>query len=137
MKRFLSSLKSKADLILLVFAATLVFTIPEVLSGCATTPQGKVVQAEAIIVPSVDVAMTGWAAYVQSGRANRLQVNAVHKAFDVYYTTQLQVKAALENSLTATGTGIPLAQDNLAKAQASANDAKAALIALIAKYQTK
>jgi hypothetical protein len=66
-----------------------------VVCGCATSTTGKLTQTEGVVIPAVNAAMGGWAAYVQSGKATQAQINTVQAGYAAYYTAQLGAEAAL------------------------------------------
>lgn len=99
--------------------------------GCSTTPTGKVVQAEGVIITSVDVGMKSWKDYVVAGKATQNQVDTVKKYYDIYYNAQLASKAALEKYVASKSA------DDLAAtttANAAVTQAQASLLTLLNGY---
>lgn len=68
-------------------------------SGCTTGTNNIAVKTEAGLIPSVNVAMSLWAARVKAGKATQAQVDRIHTLYDAYFNGQLKLKAALEKSI--------------------------------------
>ena len=101
-----------------------------VVTGCGTTPAAKTTQAEGLLIPSVNAAMTTWKTYVESGKATQAQINNVQAAYNVYYTAQLSVEATLINVVANSSTN----SADMTAAQASVNLAENSLVSLINSY---
>lgn len=99
--------------------------------GCAQTPAGKVVQAERVVVTSVDVGMQQWAVYVKAGKATQEQVDQVKVYYGIYYMAQLTAKAALEKWVSS---GTVNDATGAAQAQVSVQQAEAQILALLNQY---
>lgn len=120
-------MKLKSILALPILLATLALSN----SGCFSTTTGKVVQAEGVIITSVDVGMKSWKDYVVAGKATQNQVDTVKKYYDIYYNAQLASKAALEKYVASKS-----ADDLAATTTASdaVNQAEAGLLTLLNGY---
>lgn len=67
---------------------TIVTAAAFALGGCADAPS-KAIQADSVVITSVNVAMSTWASYVNAGNATQSQVAAVSNAYSLYYQFQL------------------------------------------------
>lgn len=100
--------------------------------GCATTPLGKAVQADGVVLIGVNQGMRAWHDYVIAGRATQKQLEAVQAAYTIYYNAELLAKAKFESAINAANPAA--AQKDLDAAIASATAAKASLLLLIQTY---
>ena len=62
--------------------------------ACSTNQATTAVNADALVIPSVNAAMTAWASIVNSGGATAAQVSAVSNAYSTYYNAQLAASNA-------------------------------------------
>jgi len=62
-------------------------------TGCQSATN-TAVQADAVIIPTGNAAMTAWAAYVNAGKATIGQINTVSNAYFLYYNAQLTASNA-------------------------------------------
>lgn len=103
-------------------------------TGCGTNAPTKAAQAEQILIRSVNDGMTEWAAYVNAGKAKSSQIQQVKNAYNIYYTTQLAIKAVIEKLIAKDpGTSV----QDLATANAAVVDAENALIATLNAFLQK
>lgn len=100
--------------------------------GCGSTPLQNAAKADAAVVMTVDQGMTAWSKYVNAGNATQAQVDAVHKAYDTYYNSQLVAKAAFESAIASSSTNSTPADTTTV--QNAVNASKQALINLITQY---
>lgn len=115
--------------LLLIFAASgLLLMSP----GCASTPAGKVYQAEGVAIHSVNTAMQIWADQVKAGKATQEQIDTVKRAYAVYYDAQQVAKAALEKWIAS---GSPNDQAACTLANNAAANAVSAVVNLVQLYR--
>lgn len=103
-------------------------------TGCATSPVGKAVQANSVIIYGVDNSMKAWHDYVVAGNATQQQVDQVKVAYGYYYNAQLLNKAALEKWLIS---GTPEDTAAVQTANNAVQRAEQALIDLINSFLKK
>ncbi len=102
------------------------------LTGCGT-PGSSAHKAEVITLPSVNVAMEQWAAYVKAGKATQGQVDTVKATYSDYYSSQLAAhtaETAWVNSKSAAD------QTTFVTAATTASAKGAAVVALVTTYMT-
>jgi hypothetical protein len=105
-----------------------------VIIGCNSTPTTIAAKGEAVLIPSVNVAMTLWADYVNQGKATQQQVDTVKTYYDIYYRLQLKAKAAFEDVLA---TNSPANQVALAAALTSVRNADTNVVNMITTFKMK
>ena len=108
---------------------SLMLTAVIVVPGCKS-PTTTVVQAEGVLITTVDTGMKVWATYVNAGHATQAQVDKVKAAYNVYYTAQLAAQAAIEKVIE-NGTG---SQSDVNIANAAVTAAEQALLQLLNQY---
>jgi len=59
------------------------------LSSCSTDATTTAVNADAVVITSVNAAMTAWAAQVNAGNASAAQVTTVSNLYAIYYQSQI------------------------------------------------
>jgi hypothetical protein len=116
----------KTKIILLaLFASTFVFC-----GATCKNPSAAPIQAEGVVVTTVDAGMKGWAIYVKSGKATADQVAAVKAAYNTYYNAQVIAESALEAYVSNGSTN----SVDSTTAQASVIAAENSLLALLNQY---
>lgn len=113
----------KRSLILLALALSTC-----VLTSCATSPQAVTIKAEDVTVTSVDLAMKGWAIFVNNGKATQQQVDAVKQAYTTYYNAQCAAEPAIEMWVNSGSTNAPTGVNTYA------TQTQVALLNLINQY---
>jgi hypothetical protein len=93
-------------------------------------PSAAPIQAEGVVVTTVDAGMRGWAIYVQSGKATQAQIDAVKAAYNTYYNAQVIAESALEAYVSNGSTN----SVDSTTAQASVIAAENSLLALLNQY---
>jgi len=99
-------------------------------SGCTTSQQTTAINAEGVVITTVDTGMKGWALYVNAGKASPVQIANVQTAYNAYYTAQLAAQAALSTLVTSGSTNTV----DVATANASVLTAENSLLALLNQY---
>lgn len=65
-------------------------------TACKTPPQNIAYKAEGVVITTVDSTMKAWADFVRTHDVPQSQIDAVHQAYDKYYSAQLVARAAME-----------------------------------------
>ena len=118
---------NKKQIIAIAAAMLMAFSVITMV-GCTTGTNNTTVKVEAGLIPSVNVAMSVWKTRVEAGKATQAQVDKVHALYDVYYNSQLVLKAAIEKSIVSK---TPADEAAVTVAAASMKDAQTALLNLV------
>jgi hypothetical protein len=81
-------MRKKLDL-LAPLAAMAIFILGTMMSGCGTDATTTAVNADAVVIPTVNAAMQIWAAEVNAGKATSNQIVSVSNSYAIYYQSQL------------------------------------------------
>ena len=123
---------NKALFLMSLLAIAVIFG--NIQSGCATKPVQKVIQAEAILITSVDTGMQIWASYVNAhltdGKVTQKQLDTVKEAYNAYYAAQQSAKAIIEKILSNVSTN----QNDALIANLAVKNAEAELLKILNAY---
>lgn len=74
---------------LVLFACAIIVAIAAIVCGCKTPIATTAINADSVVIQSVNASMSAWAAYVNAGKAKASDVASVSNAYTIYYNAQL------------------------------------------------
>ena len=101
------------------------------LSGCGTTTETKITQADQVLITGVNDSMAQWAIYVNAGKAKQSQIDRVKTAYTIYYNAQIALNAVCDK--LAVKDPSASAADVVA-ANSAVSNAETSIIALVASF---
>lgn len=120
----------KCPIVILALAA--VASALAIIIGCSSATQ-TAINGDAVVIPSVNAAMTAWAAKVNSGDVLATEVASVSNAYSIYYQSQLVASNLASAYASNPTTNLQTAAENAVQAAVASQTNLVQLINLLSK----